>query len=204
MKRLILNILMTAAAALCGLSAPAQSIYDIKVKDMSGNEVSLSEYEGKVLLIVNTSIRCEFASQYKDLQALYEKYAGKGLVILDFPCDQFGEHAPEDIASIDGFCTSEYSTTFPRFAKVDVNGENESPLFTFLKSKQKFKGFGSGEKAKILEGMLSRTDPDYASKADIKWNFTKFLVDARGNVVARFEPTASMTFVSNVVSSKLY
>ena len=205
MKRILLSIAIAAILAATGHDASAQqSIYDFTVKDMSGKEVSMSEYKGKVLLIVNTATQCGFTPQYEDLQALYEKYASKGLVILDFPCNQFGGQAPGDMESINAFCTSKYSTTFPRFAKVDVNGENASPLFTFLKSKQKFRGFGSGDKAKILSEMLSKSDPDYASNPDIKWNFTKFLVDAKGNVVARFEPTASMTFVGNVVSSKLY
>ncbi len=187
-----------------GSAAVAQSIYDFKVKDMDGKEVSLSDYKGKVLLIVNTATRCGFTPQYEELQAMYDKFKDKGLVILDFPCNQFGGQAPEDISEINSFCTQKYKTTFPRFGKVDVNGGNASPLFTFLKSKQKFKGFGTGEKAKFMDEMLKEKDPDYASKPDIKWNFTKFLVDSKGNVVARFEPTASMNFVSTVVSSKLY
>ena len=182
----------------------AQGIYDFKVKDMDGKEVSLSEYKGKVLLIVNTATKCGFTPQYEELQALYEKYKDKGLVVLDFPCNQFGEQAPGDIASIHEFCTSKYSTTFPQFDKIDVNGENESPLFAYLKSKQGFKGFGNGQQAQFMDNMMKKKDPDYASKPDIKWNFTKFLVDSKGEVVARFEPTVSMNFVSTVVSSKLY
>ena len=192
------------AAFLLGFSLNAQGIYDFKVKDMDGKEVSLSEYKGKVLLIVNTATKCGFTPQYEELQALYEKYKEKGLVILDFPCNQFGGQAPGDIASIHEFCTSKYNTTFPQFDKVDVNGEDQSPLFAFLKSKQAFKGFGNGQQAKFMDEMLKKQDPDYASKPDIKWNFTKFLVDSKGEVVARFEPTVSMNFVSTVVSSKLY
>ncbi len=192
------------AAFLLGFSLNAQSIYDFKVKDMDGKEVSLSDYSGKVLLIVNTATKCGFTPQYEELQALYEKYKDKGLVILDFPCNQFGGQAPGDIASIHEFCTSKYSTTFPQFDKVDVNGDDQSPLFAFLKSKQAFKGFGNGQQAKFMDEMLKKQDPDYASKPDIKWNFTKFLVDSKGEVVARFEPTVSMNFVSTVVSSKLY
>ncbi|MBR7004479.1 MAG: glutathione peroxidase [Bacteroidales bacterium] len=192
------------AAFLLGFSLNAQGIYDFKVKDMDGKEVSLSEYKGKVLLIVNTATKCGFTPQYEELQALYEKYKDKGLVILDFPCNQFGGQAPGDIASIHEFCTSKYNTTFPQFDKVDVNGNEQSPLFAFLKSKQAFKGFGNGQQAKFMDEMLKKQDPDYASKPDIKWNFTKFLVDSKGEVVARFEPTVSMNFVSTVVSSKLY
>ncbi len=198
--------IIAAAVAALALSATmsAQSIYDFKVKDMAGKEVSLSDYKGKVLLIVNTATKCGFTPQYEELQEMYDKFKDKGLVILDFPCNQFGEQAPGDIASIHEFCTSKYNTTFPQFDKVEVNGENESPLFKFLKAKQGFKGFGNGNQAKFMDEMLKKKDPDYASKSDIKWNFTKFLVDSKGEVVARFEPTASMNFVSTVVSSKLY
>ncbi len=199
------RFIATILAGLCLVaSLGAQSIYDFKVKDMEGNDVSLSKYKGKVLLIVNTATKCGFTPQYEDLQAMYDKFKDKGLVILDFPCNQFGEQAPGTIESIHEFCTGKYNTTFPQFDKVDVNGENESPLFKFLKSKQGFKGFGNGDSAKFMDEMLKKQDPDYASKSDIKWNFTKFLVDKNGNVVARFEPTVSMNFVSTFVSSKLY
>ena len=200
-----LNNLVAAVAAMAmAATMSAQSIYDIKVKDMDGKEVSMSEYKGKVLLIVNTATKCGFTPQYEELQELYDKFKDKGLVILDFPCNQFGEQAPGDIASIHQFCTEKYSTTFPQFDKIDVNGENESPLFAFLKSKQAFKGFGNGAQAKFMDEMMKKKDPEYASKPDIKWNFTKFLVDAQGNVIARFEPTVSMNLVSSMVSSKLY
>ena len=200
-----LNKLVAAVAAMAmAATMSAQSIYDIKVKDMDGKEVSMSEYKGKVLLIVNTATKCGFTPQYEELQELYDKFKDKGLVILDFPCNQFGEQAPGDIASIHQFCTEKYSTTFPQFDKIDVNGENESPLFAFLKSKQTFKGFGNGAQAKFMDEMMKKKDPEYASKPDIKWNFTKFLVDAQGNVIARFEPTVSMNLVSSMVSSKLY
>ena len=194
----------TFAALVATVASNAQNIYDFKVKDMDGNEVSLSDYKGKVLLIVNTATECGFTPQYEDLQTIYDKFKDRGLVILDFPCNQFGGQAPGDISKIHEFCTSKYNTTFPQFDKVDVNGENASPLFTFLKSKQGFKGFGNGEQAKFMDEMLKKQDPDYASKSDIKWNFTKFLVDSKGDVVARFEPTVSMNFVSTVVSSKLF
>ena len=200
-----LNRLVAAVAAMVmAATMSAQSIYDIKVKDMDGKEISMSEYKGKVLLIVNTATKCGFTPQYEELQELYDKFKDKGLVILDFPCNQFGEQAPGDIASIHQFCTEKYSTTFPQFDKIDVNGENESPLFAFLKSKQAFKGFGNGAQAKFMDEMMKKKDPEYASKPDIKWNFTKFLVDAQGNVIARFEPTVSMNLVSSMVSSKLY
>ena len=198
------NLVAAVAAMVMAVTMSAQSIYDIKVKDMDGKEVSMSEYKGKVLLIVNTATKCGFTPQYEELQELYDKFKDKGLVILDFPCNQFGEQAPGDIASIHQFCTEKYSTTFPQFDKIDVNGENESPLFAFLKSKQAFKGFGNGAQAKFMDEMMKKKDPEYASKPDIKWNFTKFLVDAQGNVIARFEPTVSINLVSSMVSSKLY
>ena len=202
--KLIRTIAALATSLCLAASLSAQSIYDFKVKDMEGNDVSLSQYKGKVLLIVKTATRCGFTPQYEDLQKMYDKFKDKGLEILDFPCNQFGEQAPGSIASIHEFCTEKYNTTFPQFDKVDVNGDNQSPLFKFLKAKQGFKGFGNGDKAQFMDEMLKKQDPDYASKSDIKWNFTKFLVDRNGNVVARFEPTVSMNFVSTIVSSKLY
>ena len=142
------------------------SIYDIKVKDKDENVVSLSDYKGKVLLIVNTATGCGFTPQYEGLEKLYETYNKEGFEILDFPCNQFGNQAPGTIEEIHEFCTLHYNTKFKQFAKIDVNGENEDPLYTYLKSQKK--------------GLLS---------GNIKWNFTKFLVDREGNVVKRFAPT---------------
>ncbi len=141
------------------------SIYDYKMKDAEGKEVSLSDYQGKVLMVVNTATGCGFTPQYEGLQDLYEKYQAKGLEILDFPCNQFGGQAPGTEEEIVDFCQSRYGVTFKQFAKIEVNGDNESPLYTFLKSQ---KGGMMGSK--------------------IKWNFTKFLVDRDGNVVERFSP----------------
>ncbi len=142
------------------------NIYDIKIKTMDGNEVSMSDYKGKTLLIVNTATGCGFTPQYDGLQDLYEKYREEGFEILDFPCNQFGHQAPGSDDEIHSFCTGRFGITFPQFAKIDVNGQNESPLYKYLKSQ---KG-----------GMLN---------ANIKWNFTKFLVDKNGNIVGRFSPT---------------
>ncbi|MBS3995172.1 MAG: glutathione peroxidase [Alkaliphilus sp.] len=143
------------------------SLYEIRVRDMDNKEVELSEYGGKVLLIVNTATNCGFTPQYEGLQDLYEKYADSGFMILDFPCNQFAEQAPGTAVEIHSFCTGRFGITFPQFAKIDVNGENESPLYTFLK-KQK-------------SGLLGDA---------IKWNFTKFLVDRNGNIVERYAPTS--------------
>lgn len=141
------------------------SIYDLTVKDSKDNDISMSSYKGKVLLIVNTATACGFTPQYKDLQDLYIKYKDKGLEILDFPCNQFGNQASGTNEEIAEFCEMKYKTTFQTFAKIDVNGENADPLFKLLKDSKK--GF-------LVEA--------------IKWNFTKFLVDRKGNVIDRYAP----------------
>lgn len=164
------------------------SIYDFSVKNRKGEDVSLADFKGKVLLIVNTATGCGFTPQYEGLENLYKKYHDKGLEILDFPCNQFGNQAPGSDEEIHEFCTLKYKTSFDQFAKVDVNGENESPVFKFLKEQQGFKGF-DGLKAKLLIPVVKSMDPDYKNNSDIKWNFSKFLVDRDGNVVERFEST---------------
>lgn len=156
------------------------NIYDFKVKDAKGNEVSLSDYKGKVLLIVNTATGCGFTPQYKGLQELYEKYNAQGFEILDFPCNQFGNQAPGTDDEITSFCQVNYNTGFKQFAKIEVNGENEHPLFTYLK---KQKGGFVGSK--------------------IKWNFTKFLVDKNGNVVDRFGSTTEPLKIEEKISRLL-
>ena len=182
----------------------AQNVYDFTVKDRRGNDVSLSEYKGKVLLIVNTATRCGFTPQYEELEALYKNYREQGLEILDFPCNQFGEQAPGTEEEIHQFCTLNYGTEFPQFKKIEVNGENESPLYTYLKAQQGFKGFDKSHKiGGLLDQMLSQADPDYASKPDIKWNFTKFLVDREGNVVERYEPTTECAVIEETIKKLL-
>ena len=201
MKRTILTLI---AAVISMTAVFAQdSIYDFKVKDASEKEVSLADYKGKVLLVVNTATKCGFTPQYTELQAFDEKYQDKGLEILDFPCNQFGGQAPGTMAEIIDFCTGTYNTTFKQFLKIDVNGENADPLFKWLYSKKGFAGFGSGARASMMDQMMKRSDADYASKPEIKWNFTKFLVDREGRVVARFEPTADMTDVEKAVAELL-
>ena len=174
------------------------SIYDYKVKNGKGEEISLEEYKGKVLLIVNTATGCGFTPQYKGLEELYEKYHEQGLEILDFPCNQFGNQAPGTDEEIHEFCTFKYHTQFEQLAKVDVNGENESPVWTYLKSQQGFKGF-DGLKGKILIPVAKAMDPDYKNNSNIKWNFTKFLVDREGNVVERFESTIEPEKIENKI-----
>ena len=183
-------------AMVCVLTLSAQSIYDFKVKDDAGREVSLSDYKGKVLLIVNTATRCGFTPQYKELEALYEKYRSEGLEILDFPCNQFGQQAPGTIEEIHQFCTANFDIQFPQFDKIEVNGANEHPLYTWLKAQKSFGGFDvNDQRGKMMDGMLRRQDADYDKKSDIKWNFTKFLVSRDGRVLKRYEPTDKMTDV---------
>ena len=172
------------------------SVLNFTVKDRKGNDVALSEYEGKVLLIVNTATKCGFTPQYEELEALYKAYKDKGLEILDFPCNQFGNQAPGTEEEIHSFCTLNFGTEFPQFKKIEVNGENEDPLFTFLKKEKGFEGFNLEHPiGKLLDEMLSKADPDYAKSTDIKWNFTKFLVDGEGKVIARYEPTHDIKLI---------
>ena len=190
MKRLLTLCLIMVAGA---MQLAAQGIYDIRVKNDAGQEVSLSDYRGKVLLIVNTATRCGFTPQYEELEALYKKYCDEGLEILDFPCNQFGQQAPGTIREIHEFCTANFDIQFPQFDKVDVNGPQASPLFTFLKSKQPFRGFNTADpRGKMMDQMLRKQDAAYDKKSDIKWNFTKFLVSRDGRVIARYEPTATV------------
>ncbi len=166
------------------------SIYDIKVLNRNNEEVSLEKFKGKVMLIVNTATGCGFTPQYEGLEKMYEKYHEKGLEILDFPCNQFGNQAPGTDDEIHEFCTFKYHTTFEQYKKVDVNGENESPLFKYLKEQKGFEGF-PGLQGKILIPVVKAMDSDYKNNSNIKWNFTKFLVDQNGNVIERFESTVT-------------
>lgn len=181
-----------------------KSIYDIEVMAQGNKPVKLEEYKGKVLLIVNTASKCGFTPQYADLEALNKRYAERGLVILDFPCNQFGGQSPESDEETTKFCQLNYDTTFPQFKKLEVNGANESPLYTYLKTQKGFAGFDQSHPiTPKLEQILGEADPDYASKADIKWNFTKFLVDREGKVVERFEPMTDMATVAKAIEALL-
>ena len=180
MKRMIFCLMAMTGV----LTLSAQSIYDFKVKNDVGQEVSISDYKGKVLLIVNTATRCGFTPQYKDLEPLYQKYHSQGFEILDFPCNQFGQQAPGTIQEIRSFCTANFDIHFPQFDKIDVNGENAHPLYTWLK--------------------------EQAGGGDIKWNFTKFLIGRDGKVIKRYESRdqvatieADMQMVVNPVLSNI-
>lgn len=157
-----------------------KTIYDYNVTAKDGSQVSLENYKDKVLLIVNTATGCGFTPQFDGLQDLYEKYQNQGLEILDFPCNQFGNQAPGSDEEITDFCNSRYGITFPQFKKIDVNGQKEEPLYTFLKSKK--------------SGIMG---------SKIKWNFTKFLVDRNGNVVERFAPTTKPEAIESAIEKLL-
>ena len=175
MKKLITSIMLVMAVT----AVMAQdNIYSFKVKDDKGAEVSLEQYKGKVLLIVNTATRCGFTPQYKDLEAMYEKYNEQGFEILDFPCNQFGSQAPGTIAEIKEFCTTTYNVKFTQFDKIEVNGENEHPLYTYLKANAE-------------------------NKNNIRWNFTKFLISADGKILKRFESGDKMEDVESAVAQAL-
>ncbi len=196
MKKIILFLTLLVSV----LTASARGgIYNQKMKDADGKAMTLKAYRGKVMLIINSATRCGFTPQYTELEALYEKYRDRGLVVLDFPCNQFGGQAPGTYEEIHNFCTGTYNIQFPQFDKVEVNGPGAAPLFRLLKQKQGFKGFGQGPKAEGMDRMLRKRDPNYDKSADIKWNFTKFLVDRKGRVVARFEPTQDISEVEKAI-----
>ena len=189
----------------CALTAVAQkNVYGFTVKDDVGQSVSLKQYKGQVLLIVNTATRCGFTPQYKEMEALYQKYHSQGFELLDFPCNQFGEQAPGTAQEIRQFCEANFDVHFPQFDKIDVNGPQQEPLFAYLKAKQGFQGFDLNDRlGKLLDEMMEKQDPDFRQKPDIKWNFTKFLIDKKGRVVKRYEPTAPMSEVEADVARLL-
>lgn len=171
-------------------------IYNFKFNDRKGNELSMEDYKGKVLLIVNTATGCGFTPQYEELQALYSELHDKGFEILDFPCDQFGHQAPGSNEEIHTFCKGRFGIEFPQFGKIEVNGENALPLYKYLTDNTKFEGF---EDANPLTKILMKVVTAKKESGDIRWNFTKFLIDREGNIVKRFEPTASLDKVKKAV-----
>ena len=202
MKRKQITILL-AIVSFLSCAPGATTIYDFTAESNKGDVVSFADYKGKVLLIVNSASKCGFTPQYDGLEALYQKYKGKGLVVVGFPCDQFGHQEPGTNEEIEEFCRKNHGVTFPLMAKSDVNGEHANDVFKWLYAEKPFAGFGDSDTGRFMDGMLSRTNPDYASNPDIKWNFTKFLVDRSGAVVARFEPTHSMEDVDAAVKNLL-
>ncbi len=174
--------------------------YDYSVTDAQGNEFSMDNYRGKVVLVVNTATGCGFTPHYKDLEDMYEKFHEQGFEVLDIPCNQFAGQTPGTDEEIHEFCQLHYNTKFPQMKKSDVNGETQLPLYRFLKEQKGFEGFGKGPAALAVSVMLKKIDKDYKNNPDIKWNFTKFVIDREGNVVARFESTQKMEDVAACVA----
>lgn len=175
------------------------SIYDFSLERRDGSKFSLEENRGKVMLIVNTATGCGFTPHYEPIEQLYEELHDKGFEVIDVPCNQFAGQTPGNDEEIHEFCQLKYNTQFEQFKKSDVNGENALPLFTYLKEQKGFEGFGKGPAALAMSAMMLKVDKDYKKNPDIKWNFTKFVVDRDGNVVARFEPTVDMKKVAQFI-----
>jgi glutathione peroxidase len=217
MKQLKTMAIVMAVAALMGACKQQQAecpdttetvstdnLYFFDAVDGNGDTVDLASLEGKVVLVVNTATECGFTPQYEKLQKLYAAYNGRGLEILDFPCNQFGQQAPGSNEEIHAFCTGTYNTTFAQMAKIDVNGDSATALYQWLKEKAPFGGFDTTDpRGAYLDKMFRSQDPEYDKNPDIKWNFTKFLIDRQGNVVRRFEPTDPMSAVKDAVEELL-
>ena len=180
------------------------SIYDFTVKDIKGKDVSLADYKGKLVLIVNTANKCGFTPQYTGLENLYQKYKDQGLVILGFPCNQFLQQMPGTGDEIASFCKLNYGVTFPLFAKIDVNGPKEAPLYTYLKKTAPFKGFElNKEGGRTIQDVVKKHYPENLEGDGIKWNFTKFLVSRDGSKVSRFEPTVTPEELDPIIGKAL-
>ena len=177
--------------------------YDLSVTRPDGSQLSMADFKGKVVLVVNTATGCGFTPHYEPLEKMYEKYHDQGLEIVDVPCNQFKGQTPGTDEEIHQFCTLKYNTQFPQMKKSDVNGENAIELFKYLKSQKGFEGFGKGPTALAMSALLMTIDKDYKNNPEIKWNFTKFVVNREGEVVARFEPTADMKKVEECIASLL-
>ena len=203
----VLTLVMLLVLAMTGMAQnkvkDMQTVYDFSLKDKKGNDVSLEQYKGKVLLIVNTATGCGFTPQYEDLEAMYHRLKDKGLEILDVPCNQFGHQAPGTDEDIKQFCTLKFGADFPQFKKSDVNGANELPLYTWLKSQKPCQGGYEAKLAAVMEKLYNEANPEPRKKDDIQWNFTKFLISRDGQVIARFEPTVDMKEVEKQTEAAL-
>ena len=179
--------------------------YDITVKDMDGSDVSLANYKGKVLLIVNVASKCGLTPQYEGLEAIYQKYKDQGLEILAFPCNQFLGQEPGTNEEIQSFCSLNYNVTFPLFDKIDVNGEAESPLYTYLKKQAPFQGYpeGAEEFAAQLDQIHQKTGTGFDQGDAIRWNFGKFLVSKDGKTILRFEPMVTPDMLEEAIQEFL-
>ena len=179
------------------------SIYDYAYTSIEGNPVSMSDYKGKVVLIVNTASKCGFAPQYEGLEALYQRYRDQGFEVIGFPCNQFMDQEPGDEAAISEFCSVRYGVTFPMSAKADVRGDDAIPLFRYLTEQKGFEGMGKGIKNKAFDMMLKAKYKDGYKDSQVKWNFTKFLVDRQGEVAARFEPVVEPAEIAEYIEKLL-
>lgn len=179
-----------------------KSIYDFKALNNKGLEFDFAQFEGKVLLIVNTASKCGFTPQYDGLEALYQKYKDRGLAIVGFPCDQFAHQEPGSDEEIAEFCRINHGVTFPLMKKIDVNGPDEAPVYTYLKSAAPTEEY-KGLKAKATQKLLKGISKSVEKESDILWNFTKFLINREGEIVARFEPTEDMKKVAKKVEEIL-
>ena len=177
--------------------------YDQTVTTATGEELSMKDFEGKVVMVVNTATGCGFTPHYKVIEEMYEKYHEKGFEVIDVPCNQFAGQTPGTDEEIHEFCTLKYNTQFPQMKKSDVNGETAIPLFKYLKEQKGFEGFGKGPRALAMSALLKKMDKGYKNNSEIKWNFTKFVIDREGNVVARFEPTVKMETIDKFVEGLL-
>ena len=178
------------------------NFYDFSVSAADGSKIKMADFKGKVVMVVNTATGCGFTPQYEPIEQMYRDYHDKGLEILDIPCNQFMGQTPGTDEEIHEFCTLKYNTQFPQMKKSDVNGENELPLYTYLKAQKGFEGFGKGLSATGLSLAVKKFNKGL-KKDDIQWNFTKFIIDRQGNVIRRFEPTVDMKVVEEYVVSLL-
>lgn len=191
MKKILVSIIVLSLSVLFFGSVYAQkekSIYDFKMNSLEGEQIDFSQYKGKVILIVNTASKCGLTPQYEGLEKLYEEYKEKGLVILGFPCNQFLGQEPGNAKEIRSVCLQNYGVSFPMFEKIDVNGKNEAPLYTFLKKKAPFKGYPNEEFGKQLDEIHKKTGSGFEKGDNIRWNFGKFLISKDGKTIKRFEP----------------
>lgn len=180
------------------------SIYNYSARSIRGKEIDMEQYKGNVLLIVNTASKCGFTHQYSDLQKLYERYEARGFQVLGFPSNQFGEQEPGSNEEVNVFCQINYGVTFPLFEKIDVKGEQKHPLFAHLTEQAGFEGFDLNHSTgKLLHSMLESKDPEALTNDEIKWNFTKFLIDREGNVITRFESTVDPLDIEPAIEALL-
>lgn len=178
------------------------SVYEYSVKDKSGNDISMEQFKDQVLVIVNVASKCGFTPKYEGLEALYKEYKEKGFSIIGVPSNQFLEQEPGNNEEIQSFCKLNYGVTFPIMGKADVRGTNAIPLFNYLTSQQGFKGF-TGEKADFMDSFLQKEFPEFLGDDSVKWNFTKFVVNRKGEVVARFEPTVEPESMKETIETLL-